>query len=130
LLPFKFIVEGAPLSVQTKSKSKQKRRQRFRHKARTAWGNNSPVNQPVRVVLTFIYMYDNIDIDNIIKPILDDLEDIVYTNDKLIRDIYARKRDLRLIKLQGLSSIMLERIVLDETFVHILVENAPDQTRL
>jgi crossover junction endodeoxyribonuclease RusA len=130
LLPFDFIVEGAPLSVQTKSKSKQKRRQRFRNKARTAWGNNPPVNQQIRVVISYFYKRDNIDIDNIVKPILDDLEDIVYTNDKLIRDVYARKRRIVGFNPTGLPATITEGLIAFEEFVHILVEDAPDQTRL
>jgi crossover junction endodeoxyribonuclease RusA len=132
LLPLEFIVEGTPVSLQSHNrKILQAWKQKVRIAAQPLWGNTAPVTFRVQVTLTYFYRAEATDVDNIIKPILDALNDLVYKDDKQVTDIYARKRDLRVNFMVKNSSILLiEELNKAVEFVHIVVTLAPNPARI
>lgn len=68
------------------------------------------------------------DLDNLPKPILDALKGLVYSDDNQVTDLVCRKRNLSdemgiVTDLASLDRALSSRI----EFVHIVVENAPQQ---
>ena len=86
-----FVVRGTPKSQQAGS------RKRWQETVKEA---APPVSElltgPLRLRIDFFFDGStNLDTDNIIKPIQDALEDIVYDDDETVVDVCARKIDLR-----------------------------------
>ncbi len=81
-------------------------------------------------MVTITYFYDStpMDVDNIPKPILDALKGLVYLDDGQVTDMLCRKRVLRPnFRTQNLSPVLHKALGQSRQFVHIVVEDAPDQ---
>jgi crossover junction endodeoxyribonuclease RusA len=129
LFPFEFIVSGPPISLQSKNRQ---RLQAWKSQVRKAaqqrlQQNMSPTADCIE--LTVIYYYDadtNLDTDNIIKPIQDALNGLVYTDDKQVTDIISRKRDLNgAFKIRGMPRTLAEGFCIGEPFLYIKVDVPP-----
>src|SRR5690349_5613819 len=88
-LPFEFVIEGVPVSAQTKDRRRLSAwRHRVRQVAQDHWDPDRP---PIlgEVSLRITQFYDgeapDMDADNIIKPIQDALAGLVYRNDSQVR---------------------------------------------
>ena len=78
--------------------------------------------------ITYVYVEDGLDVDNIPKPILDGLKKVVYSDDGLITDMLCRKRDLKDdLQIQTFTPGLSKALARSTPFVHILVDHAPDQ---
>ena len=129
-LPFEFVIDGPPVSQQTR------RRQRYHawkeevHAvAEQFWPEAAP---PVAdtVMLTITYFYDEtaMDVDNIPKPISDALEGLVYVDDAQVNDVLCRRRDLSAgLRIINPSLVLAEGLSRGNEFLYIVVEPAPDQ---
>jgi hypothetical protein len=84
-------------------------------------------------MLTITYFYDTVplDVDNMLKPIMDALTGLVYMDDSQITDVLCRKRDLNSnLRIENPSNILAEGFIQDREpreFLHILAQAAPDQ---
>jgi crossover junction endodeoxyribonuclease RusA len=81
-------------------------------------------------MLTITYFYDSLsaDVDNIPKPILDALKGLVYLDDGQITDIICRKRSLNIdLRFENPTQVLAEGLNSGNEFLHILIEEAPDQ---
>ena len=80
------------------------------------------------VTITYVYDEDRLDVDNIPKPILDGLKQVVFSDDSRITDMLCRRRDLKdNLQVQTFSPVLGEALARSTPFVHILVDDAPDQ---
>ena len=80
------------------------------------------------VTITYINDAIRLDVDNIPKPILDGLEQVVFPDDRLITDMLCRKRDSKGdLQIQPFSPGLIEALARSTPFVHISVDHAPDQ---
>ena len=99
-----FVVRGTPKSQQAGSSKRWQE---------TVQDAAPPLSElltgPLRLRIDFFFDGStNLDTDNIIKPIQDALEDIVYGDDETVVDVCARKIDLRsLPSLVAVSSTLL-----------------------
>ncbi len=50
-----------------------------------------PTNAPISIEIWYFYSEDQIDLDNIAKPICDALKKLVYEDDRQIIDLHLRK---------------------------------------
>ena len=95
---FEFVIEGPAVSLRAK-KSKAKRYQRWikevRAAARKQWPETMPPieSNKITVAITNYYTLAPPDVDNSIKPILDGLETVVYSNDQQVRRVISEKLD-------------------------------------
>ncbi|MEA3212612.1 MAG: crossover junction endodeoxyribonuclease RusA [Chthoniobacter sp.] len=98
------------------------------------WKNRQPpVVQSLQVSIVHYYANGPVgDTDNLVKPILDALQELLYKDDSLVSDVICRRRriDTRydfsqvpLILLDGLTSGA-------DDFIYVVVEPAPDPTVL
>ena len=130
VLPFEFIVEGPAISQQTRRRSRlRKWIELVRQSAQVRW----PIERPPvagSLMLRVSYLYEDVvvDLDNLPKPIIDALKDVVYVDDNQITDILLLKRDLRRpLRVENPSDVLAGALDLGKVFLHILIDHAPDQ---
>lgn len=95
---FEFVIEGPAVSLRAK-KTNTKRYQKWVRKLRVAarerWPESvAPIaSQNITVAIVNYYTLAPPDVDNIIKPILDGLETVVYSNDQQVYRVISEKLD-------------------------------------
>jgi hypothetical protein len=71
------------------------------------------------------------DNDNLVKPIQDALNDILYVDDTLITDTVVRKTALDgSFKVRRMSRVLADAFVEGEEFLHIRIDVAPPHEEL
>lgn len=138
MLPIEFIVIGKPISHQTKDRKRlQVWKQKVRQAAETYWAPRSPLGESLRVIITHYYdvpMGEEAgvpDSDNIVKPVRDALNGIIYVDDYQITDFISRRRNLNAsFRVKGMSTALAEGFCKGEEFLHIKIEAAPDPSDL
>lgn len=123
-----FIVPGTPISSGASGRS----RTRWKESVSTAALAILPpghglVADSVRVTIVYFYVQTDLDLDNIIKPILDALIEVIYLNDFQVADISAAKRDrIGNLLLEGASPVIIEHLAATahdpQDFVYVAVE--------
>lgn len=134
MLPFDFVVIGKPVSHQTKERKRlQTWKDQVRSTAESSWKGNPPLGDLLKVVIT--HFYDVVsgdesavpDSDNIVKPIRDALNGLIYVDDYQITDFISRRRNLNgSFRLKGISPALAEGFAQSKEFLHIKIEIAPD----
>lgn len=95
---FEFVIEGPAVSLRAK-KTNTKRYQKWIRKVRVAaregWPESvAPIDsENITVAIVNYYTLAPPDVDNIIKPILDGLETVVYSNDQQVHRVISEKLD-------------------------------------
>lgn len=92
MLPFEFTVKGPPFSHQTRDKAKLRAWQdRVRMAASQRWGSKSLEQGRLRIIVTYYHEESTIrmDNDNMLKPIQDSLNGLVYADDRQI--VFTRR---------------------------------------
>jgi crossover junction endodeoxyribonuclease RusA len=129
VLPFEFLIEGPPVSQQTRRR--QDRLLHWRATVRAAaearWPDGTPpVDQEISVEITHFFEGVPADVDNIVKPILDASKGLVYRDDRQITDLVSRRRPLEgPYTADPVSAVLAEGISLGREFLHIRVTPAP-----
>jgi crossover junction endodeoxyribonuclease RusA len=124
MIPFDFIVEGPPVSQQTRKKVRLRAwKQAVRDAATQYWNaGDQPTPDDVSIVVTNFYETAAPDVDNIVKPIQDALIGLVYIDDKQITDCQTRKRDInRAFIVKGVSRALADGFVNYKDFIHVKV---------
>jgi Holliday junction resolvase RusA-like endonuclease len=130
MLPFEFVIGGPPVSQQTRRRSRRRAWvEEIRKTIMERWpADEPPALGPVRVSITHVFAGIAVDLDNLAKPVLDALGGVVYQDDGQVTDIAMRKRDMaRDLRILTPSDVLLDAFTSGEEFLHILVEEAPDQ---
>jgi crossover junction endodeoxyribonuclease RusA len=87
------VVVGIPVSAQSKGKSRKRAWMAKVATAATPAWRGAPLAVASRVAITYFYLSDSLDVDNIVKPILDALIGPVLVDDHFVVEIRAVKRD-------------------------------------
>ena len=125
-LPLEFVVEGQPRSLQARSSDRWKcdvqsaAAQKVIPRDVLALGS-------VKVTVTYFFTTDTgIDADNLLKPILDALNGLVYIDDKQVTDVLSRKRDLNAsLRFENPSVVLNDALECGlQNFVHVIIEDA------
>jgi hypothetical protein len=96
-----------------------------------AWGAEQPLDVEVLLQLTYFHESAPLDVDNMIKPIQDALNGIVYVDDKQVARVVSSRSDLNgTFRVRGLSQALASGFASDGPFVHIKVKPAPDAQEL
>lgn len=135
MLPFEFVVEGPPVSHQTR---RADRLRAWKQLVRDAAARQWPVGEPpvsIAVKITVVYYHDGIavrmDNDNMVKPIQDALNGLIYVDDRLITDTQLRKTDLNAsFKVKGMSRALADGFCSGKEFLYVRIEEAPDHQEL
>lgn len=132
-LPWDMVVLGVPASVQAKSSSRKHRwKAEVSSAARAAWPvSDPPLTQQLQAKVTFFHVDAPLDADNMLKPIQDSLIGIVYDDDKQVVDVHGSVRDVQgAFRVFGMTEALAEGFMSGGPFVHIRIEEAPDQQEL
>jgi len=134
MLPFEFVVIGKPISHQAKERKRvQAWKDQVRSVAGSYWKGNVPLGDFIQVAIT--HYYDIVggdesavpDSDNIVKPIRDALNGLIYVDDYQITDFISRRRNLNVsFRVKGISPALAEGFSKGQEFLHIRIEPAPD----
>ena len=135
MLPFEFIVEGPPVSHQTHRTERLRRWQAtVRAAASQQWPNHvPPVTVNVRFSVTYFHdgIESRIDNDNMLKPLQDALNGLIYVDDRQITDTQIRKTDINgKFYVRGISPVLADGFCRGNEFLHIYIELAPDHSEL
>lgn len=127
-IPFEFVIDGPPLSLQARRSSLRRWTQDLKSTASQQWGTSSPFTEDVAVTITNFFYGEALDVDNMAKPILDALKLLIYADDSQVTDLLCRKRDRDGdLRIPNPSQVLLERLSRPGPFVHIFVDNALNQ---
>ena len=90
-----------------------------------AWDAKPPLDAEVMVTITYYFIDESLDVDNMPKPILDALNGLVYADDRQITDLVCRKRDRnRDLRFDNPSTLLVDTLARSRQFLHITVANA------
>ena len=84
------------------------------------------LDEPIAVRIGYYYRGASLDIDNILKAILDGLEEVVYVSDNSIVDLIASKRSLIGFADERVSGTLAAALQTGADFVHITVAPSAD----
>lgn len=131
-LLFDFCVDGPPISQQAKGASKQRWKDKVLAAAQAVWPTgNPPINTPVFVRITYYFEGARLDVDNMVKPMLDALNGLAYPDDNLVCDSTARARDINgSFRVRGLSPHLATAFAKGTEFLHVEIFDPPDQQDL
>ena len=124
MIPFDFVIEGPPVSQQTRRRARlQAWKQAVRLAAQGYWpAGDPPSADELTIVVTNFYETAAPDVDNIVKPIQDALIGLVYGDDNQITDCHTRKRKIDgAFKVKGLSRALADGFVNYKDFIHVKV---------
>ena len=130
MLPFEFMIPETPVSVQARDRKRLGAwKDRVRGAASAEWPQGRPpVTCLVRARITYYYDQVAIDSDNILKPVLDALCGVVYQDDAQVTDVSSSVRNINgSFRVRGMSRSLAEGFVTGHDFLHIRIEEAPDQ---
>lgn len=94
-------------------------------------GNFDPLGMEVSVVIVYFYRDGTLDVDNIVKPILDRMNRVVYEDDRVISQVTARKTELVSgLQVRGMTPETLQAFDEGMDFVYVSVHEPPDHNVL
>ena len=123
---FEFVVEGPPVSQQTRRRARYHEWKSFvAERARSAWpAGELPWSSEIEIVITHLYRGSPLDIDNIPKPILDAIKGIAYIDDVQVTAITCRRRNLdEFIGIDNPESALAALLNQGAESLHILVRS-------
>lgn len=124
MLPFEFVIDGPPMSAQSHNLARLSAWKASVAATAAARWIGSPFPAKVRVVVTYYHEGEiaRLDSDNMVKPILDALIGIAYTDDRQASEVV-----IRMIPLDGdsavptVASVVAERLARPGEFLHVKV---------
>lgn len=127
-LPFEFIVYGAPATLQSSPERKKEWQEEVRATAkseRPSGTTHLAWNKQVRARIWYYFVETpaDCDIDNIIKPILDACNRIVYQDDKFVSDVCSHRFDTEKIPADLQTPLVIDAVRTKSDFVHIRFEH-------
>lgn len=132
-LPFDFCVSGVPLSAQASSHSRAKWRQRVGSAAEAELTETAPpIGGEVSVVIIYFFEDETaLDVDNIAKPILDALNELIYEDDSQVTQLTIRKTQLgRGIEIDVPSLALAKALDAGGDFVFVKIFGGPNHREM
>jgi len=120
-----FIFDGPPLSLQSKNKARKRNyKAMVASTASNALPNGYvPTTEEVKIIITNYYETQSGDVDNIIKPIQDALNGVVYVDDVQVVESSSRRRNINSsYKIRRVSAKILEGFSKGTDFIHVRIE--------
>ncbi|MBV9880593.1 MAG: RusA family crossover junction endodeoxyribonuclease [Gemmatirosa sp.] len=133
MVSFEFIVDGPPVSQQTRRRERYHEWKRVvRAAAERYWpGGLPPLTGPLSVRVYYFFDGAPVDIDNIVKPIHDAIVGLVYEDDLQVTDSVNRRRDLRgQFSITNLTPALAEGLAREREFLYVAIAPAPSTGEL
>ena len=98
---------------------------RCSHRGKKGWLSEPRKGIDLHVQLIYLYDKDPIDVDNIIKPILDSLVGLVYDDDSCITDVESHRRSLiGTFDLTRLPRLLISALSMRKECVYVRITDA------
>jgi hypothetical protein len=121
---FEFLIPRRPVSLQ--AKRLQAWKTYVRAEAARVWTTTPSNAAAFQLTLVYLCNTSPVDIDNIIKPIQDALETVVYPADELITDVDSHRRLFTdPFDLTNLPPLLIQGIALQQECVYVRVQAGP-----
>lgn len=134
LLPLVFTVTGRPYSHQSRSRAKVRVwQQTVRAAAAALWSGPPIADRPLQIKVVYYHVEGEAgpDGDNLLKPIQDALNGLVYADDALVVDCQVRRTRINgRFQVLRMHPTTAAAFVRGEPFVQVIVEDAPDHGEL
>ena len=133
MIPFEFLIDGPPASLQTKNRrALQAWKDRVRNAALAQWPQGiPPVTYEVSLCITYFYESESPDVDNIIKPVQDALVGVVYADDVQVAHAESRKSKIDgTFRIRGVPPDLAVRLAVGRDFLRIRVLPPPEHEDL
>src|SRR5437868_3515959 len=133
MVHLEFTVLGPPVSFQTRDKATLKAwKKTINDEAVKKW-TGAPLTQKLKMTLINFHEGDvaPLDDDNMVKPVRDALNKLVYTDDRQIT--YSELIQVSIdapIKIRRGSAVLLDAYVAGDEFLYVRLEDAPDFIQL
>jgi Holliday junction resolvase RusA-like endonuclease len=125
---FEFVVPGTPVSSQTANRDRlRKWKESVRRAAREDW-SGGPRHDPLYLKVTYFFTgFDGgIDNDNMVKPIQDALEGLVFKDDHLVHIVTVIRCNLEEeFSVPVMSRDLARALERQRDFVHIFIDRLP-----
>lgn len=124
MFPIEFIFDGPPLSLQSKNKVRKRNyKAMIAHEATLCLpAGFNPTTDEVEIIITYYYENQAGDVDNIIKPIQDALNGIIYVDDAQVVDSRSRRKDINgSYRIRNASVKILEGFCRGNDFIHVKI---------
>jgi len=125
-------VHGQPVSAQTaRREALQAWKARVRQECEAVWAGRPPLEGGVVIHVTHYYETILGDVDNVMKPIQDALQGVVYRDDRQVSDCTGNRRNINSSFVVRYMSMPLAAAFSDgRQFLHIRVWYAPPREEL
>jgi crossover junction endodeoxyribonuclease RusA len=123
---FEFVIEGPAVPIRAMVKNPRRYRKwkaAVEAAARLEWpAGQRPTPDPVEVSISNYFTLEPPDPDNIIKPILDALKNLVYVDDRQVYRVTSEKRDLKLgVRTSRPSDVLAKALAAKSEVLHVIV---------
>jgi hypothetical protein len=128
-----FVVPGPPVSHQTNDKNNLKAWQKTVRSAAAKVWTNPPLTGKLKFVLINFHEGEkpSLDDDNMVKPIRDALNQLVYEDDRQIRHSETIQVSIDApVKIRKGSKVLLDAFWRGAEFLYVRIEEAPDFIQL
>ncbi len=127
--PLEFIVPQRPVSQQARRRDRVREWMDFvALHARQATPESLPLaTAPVALRLFYFYDEVSIDIDNVLKPILDALIGIVYEDESVVTDVEIHRRRRSAFIADRVTPVLATGLELGREFVYVSLTDGPPQ---
>ena len=129
-----FIVQGPPVSQQTKDRTSLKTwKDVIRAEATKNWAGKPPLTGKLKCTILNFHEGENatLDDDNMVKPIRDALNGLVYVDDSQIS--YSETMHICIdapIRIRRASPVLLAAYAKGDVFLYVRIDDAPDFIQL
>lgn len=124
-LPVTFVIKGIPLSGQARGRAGWIAR--VKGEAMLSWSDAPPMSGEVSVVVWYFFRHGGLDVDNMLKPILDAVKGVIYRDDSGVSQVIGRKTELvGGLRIRDASTILDQAVSEGSDFVFIKVDGPPD----
>ncbi len=119
---FEFVIPQRPVSLQAKASSLRKWKAFVTTEASKAWISSPVQTSGLELMLVYLCEVAPPDIDNIIKPIQDAMNGLVYDDDVQITDVHAHRRSVSgTFDITNLSTALIKAIDLGRECVYVRI---------
>ena len=125
-----FVLPRGPVSQQARRQERLRDWKRFvgEHARMAIEEPHVLATTPVAVRLLYLYDETAVDVDNILKPILDALVGVVLEDDAVVTDVEIRRRRLGVtFAVNTVSPVLVAGFALGHEFLYVALSDAPSQ---
>lgn len=126
---WEFTVPGTPISLNSKSRAKPQWTEKVRRFGTLSLDRSLfPILIDVAVTVVFFHDEGSLDVDNMLKPVLDGIYPEIIVDDSFVQEVIGARRDISSgITLRNPPDMIIPLLATGEPFVYVGIESALHQ---